>query len=312
MDREHTVSVVIPTRNRGASIVDTIESILANGYQSFDVVVVDQSTGSDTAIALQAFENDPRLRYISTASTGASTARNIGLAHSDAEFVLFTDDDCTVPADWVKVMVSTLRDAPRAALVFCSVVAGPHDRNMGTVPNHVYSAERRVGSVRDYFRSIGMSAGLAGRREIISELGGFDRFLGPGSVFRCAEDHDLALRALISGWEVVETPNTQVIHHGFRTFDEFRELTGRDWFGLGAAQSKHVQCGHFEVFALVAYNSFVRGLWMPASLIFELKKPSGFRRFYYFWKGFFHAWRAPINRELGLFEMDGEAIVSAR
>ncbi len=296
-----TATVVIPTRNRGAAIIDPVTSVLANNTPGLTVVVVDQSTDGETAEVSKTFDDDPRFRYVRSSTKGASNARNVGLHHTHSEYVLFTDDDCTVPTNWVEMMIGEFGKDPNAALVFCSVPPGPHDTDVGTIPNHIYSTRRCYRSVRSYAKSIGMSAGLAARRGALEELGGFDRSLGSGSVYQSGEDHDLAIRAIAKGWSVVETPETEVIHHGFRTYEEFRTLTDRDWFGIGAAHAKHVRLRQPGVLTLVAYNSLYRALLKPMLQLLRLRPPRGLRRFPAYWRGFRHAWKAPLDAESGTF-----------
>ncbi len=295
-------AVIIPTRNRGASVLATVTSLLDNTHESIEVLVVDQSPGFETLEAINAHCVDRRLRYVRSETLGASAARNHGASLTDADFLLFTDDDCRVPADWVHVMVETLKAAPAAALAFCSVVPAPHDQSNGTIPHHKYRRLSAIKSLLGYYRHIGMSAGVIFRRDAFEALNGFDACLGSGSLFRSAEDHDIAVRALISGFAVLETPQTEVIHDGFRTNSEFRVLTERDWYGLGAAECKHVRRGYAAMLILAVGNSLYYGVWQPVSLLLHLKKPIGFRRFYFFWKGFADAWRAPLCRETGQFD----------
>src|SRR5687768_11128779 len=73
------VSVVVCTRNRGESIVSTLETLLANDYANFEVVVVDQSTDDLTEQVMPRFLKDKRLRYFRSTTKGLGRARNIGM-----------------------------------------------------------------------------------------------------------------------------------------------------------------------------------------------------------------------------------------
>ena len=298
---EAPVTVVVPTRNRGDAVIDPIESLLANDTTGLLILVVDQSTNDDTAQAMQRFGDDPRVERLPTTTTGASRARNLGLAAARSDVVLFTDDDCVVPANWVTTMVDELEAAPDAGLVYCSVAPGPHDASVGTIPNHVYTRRRTMRSVWSAWRSIGMSAGLAGRRDVLLQLDGFDPSLGPGSVHQCAEDHDLALRALSKGIAVIETPATEVVHLGYRTFSEFRALTDRDWFGLGACHAKHAHLRTRGLVGLVGYNLIVRATLAPLRPLLMLRRPAGLRRLPAYARGFVAGWRVGVDRSSGFF-----------
>jgi hypothetical protein len=143
---------------------------------------------------------------------------------------------------------------------------------------------------------------MAVQRESVLSYGGFDTFLGPGSIFRDCEDGDISMRALIKGWWVYETSQLAVIHDGFRTWQEGKELGRRNWTGIGAAYSKPIKCGHWEAAIIVVYEGVILTLWKPISKILQLQKPQGVRNFYYFWKGFIQGLRKPVNREYILFQ----------
>ena len=68
------ISIVIPTRNRGASIVKTIESVLCNDYANFEMRIIDQSTDRQTERAVEPFQRDGRVSYRRSNETGVARA----------------------------------------------------------------------------------------------------------------------------------------------------------------------------------------------------------------------------------------------
>lgn len=295
-------SVVICTRNRGELIVDTLETVLANPYPNFELLVIDQSTDEVTKNAVKHFSSDDRLRYIYTDTQGTGVSRYLGLVEATGEYVLYTDDDCTVPPDWVDVITKIFENSPKTAVIFSNVIPGQHDAERGVIPNHIYDQEQTITSLVKYYKSIGMGAGMSVRRDAILAIGGFDQQLGPGSIFRSGEDYDIAVRALIKGWYVHETNQTTIIHDGFRTFDQFRELTERDWFSLGAIYAKTFKSKQMSVLALVFYNLFIRNLWKPFSMLFKLQKPQGFRRATALSQGFAAGLKVPVDDQKILYK----------
>lgn len=298
---EPEISVVIPTRNRGEEVVAALESVLKNTHPNFEVILVDQSTNPDTEQAVHPYRTDHRFRYLKTDTVGAGLSRNIGIANARGEIIAFTDDDCIVPLNWLDTICALFNQNPGAAVLFCSVLPAPHDFSAGTIPHHVYQKSRAVRSWMSYVGGIGMAAGMAARTESIRKMGGFDRYLGPGSLFKSGEDHDLALRTLARHWEIYETCDVNVVHYGYRTLEEFRELTRRDWIGIGAAQAKILKCLHWGILPLIFYNILVRGFLQPISNIFRLKKPSGFKRIIYFFRGFIQGLKTPVDPQLILY-----------
>ncbi|WP_322511703.1 glycosyltransferase family A protein [Chloroflexus sp.] len=292
-----TISAIICTRNRGERVVAAVESILANDHQAFELIIVDQSTNTVTATALRRFRNNDRLRYIASETKGLGIARNIGLQLAQAPLVAFTDDDCRVAANWLRVIEAEFQREPQAAVLFCNVVPGPHDASAGFIPAYQRQQRTIVKTFLGKCRARGIGAGMAVRRDLVLAIGGFDEALGAGGRFPSAEDADIALRAIAHGWYVVETPATYVIHDGFRTWAEARELAARDWEGLGAAYIKPLKAGHCRATIVLMYELLVPALLEPLAPLLRLKRPRGLGRLVAFVRGCLRGLAHPVDRE---------------
>jgi glycosyltransferase involved in cell wall biosynthesis len=87
------VCVVIPTRNR-ESVVAALDSVLAQTFRDFEIVVVDE--GSEPPVTESLIPPDARITVVRhDVARGPAAARNAGAERSDAPFVAFLDDD-----DW--------------------------------------------------------------------------------------------------------------------------------------------------------------------------------------------------------------------
>lgn len=302
-DHPMTISAVVCTRNRGSSVVATIETILANTYPHFEVILIDQSTNQETEQAIAPFRADARFHYIRSATKGLGRARNLGMAQAQSNVVAFTDDDCTVPTNWLERMAAAFADKPRVTVSFCNVEAAPHNNAEGFIPAYMRKDSKLVRNFWDKCRARGIGAGIAVRRQAALALGGFDEELGAGGHFPSCEDGDMAMRALARGQWVYETHEVAVLHYGFRTWNEGKELTRRDWIGIGAAYAKPLRCGHWGALVVVLYESLVIGLLIPLSAILRLQKPQGLRRLLYFMQGFWQGWSTPVDCEKMLFQL---------
>lgn len=296
------ISAVICTRNRGDRLAPTLESLLANTHPNFEVLVVDQSTNDLTEQATKPFLSDPRLRYLRSDTVGTGNSRQIGLVNARGNIVAYTDDDCMVEPTWLQEFGDIFHIDPKIAVAYCNVMPAPHDAAAGFIPGYHRHVDKLAKSVHEKRFVRGIGAGMAVRREAALSYGGFDTFLGPGSMFRDCEDGDIAMRALIKGWWVYESASISVIHDGFRTWQEGKELSRRNMTGIGAAYSKPIKCGHWEAAVIVIYEGIFMTLWKPISKILQLQKPQGVSNFYYFWRGFFKGLRRPVNRDHVLFQ----------
>ncbi|MCA1816151.1 MAG: glycosyltransferase [Acidobacteria bacterium] len=113
----HLVSVVMPAYNAGAYIAESIRSVLAQTYETWECVVVDDGSADDTARVARGFADaDPRIRVVSRANGGQAAARNTALKHARGSLVAFLDaDDLWLP-DKLRLQLDAL-EAARADVV---------------------------------------------------------------------------------------------------------------------------------------------------------------------------------------------------
>jgi glycosyltransferase involved in cell wall biosynthesis len=293
--RMGVTSVVVCTRNRGAQVAQTVASILQNRGAAFELIVIDQSTDDETATAVGPFCADRRLRYIRSATVGAGRSRNIGLRAAQGEVVLYTDDDCRAPANWVKSMAAIFDKDASIGMAFCNVQPAAHDEQAGFIPTYVINKDFVARTIADKRYARGIGAGMAVRRTTALSIGAFDEALGPGAMFPANEEGDLAARMLLNGWRVYETNSVSVIHDGFRTWEQGKALAKRNWIGVGAAYAKPIKSGQWRFLPVVLYEGFVPTFWRAFAQLFKLKKPQGVRGFLFFWYGFILGLKTPID-----------------
>lgn len=291
------VSVVIPTYNRGLSIVDTLDSILLNEYPNFEIIVVDQSKNDLTETAVQKYLSNPQFKYIHTDIQGAGRARNLGIAHAEGSLVAITDDDCIVPVNWLQAMAEIFEKQPKVAVVITNVEAGEHDGTKGFIPAYVRTDSMLVKTIWEKRSARGIGASLAIRKDAITSMGGYDNNLGPGAYFPDGDDIDLATRAILKGWHVYETHEVAVVHNGFRTWQEGKALSKRNWIGIGATYVKPLKCGYWKILSIIFYEAFYIALLPPLWNLIRLKKPNGLKQIVFFFEGFFKGLFTPVERE---------------
>jgi GT2 family glycosyltransferase len=224
-----------------------LQTLQANDHRAFEVRVIDQSESESTELAVGRFRGDARIRYTRSSTRGLSAALNCGIGQATSELIAITGDDCEVAADWLKTLTAPFAADSRIGIVFGNVLPGPHDRARGFVPSYVRSAPILARSIHDAHLVGGTSASMALRKSVWQRLRGFDEMLGVGAPLGAAEDTDLAIRALLAGDRVYETPEAIVIHHGFFPWDRQRPLIRRNWYGTGAAFAKSLKHGQFAV-----------------------------------------------------------------
>ena len=240
-----TISVVVATRNRAKDLARLLPTLAMCGFQPLDLVVVDQSDGDDSRGAVAALA-PPSTTYVRQERTGKATALNEGLRRARGEIIACTDDDATVPPDWLQRGLCALDGHPQTGVLFGAVVAPDHDERRLYVPQFRPERRRVLRSVEEVgLPDVGMGANLFVRSGVFESIGLFDELMGPGGRFRSGDDWDLALRALAAGFTVVQEPAVRVFHHGARPLADgsARRRVRDNWHGLGAGLTAHARRG---------------------------------------------------------------------
>ena len=119
------ISVVVPLYNKGPYIERALNSILAQGCQDFEVIVVDDGSSDDGPVRVQAFA-DPRIRLVCQPNGGPGAARNRGIAEAKGDLLAFLDADDAWMPDYLQSSVELLDEAtPEAASVTSGYVEFP-------------------------------------------------------------------------------------------------------------------------------------------------------------------------------------------
>ena len=198
-------SVIICTYNRAHLVKRVLHSLARQTIrpEEFEVVVVDDGSRDNTAEVCNALHSElPNLKYISMGrNTGLARARNVGIAASTGDYLLFTDDDCIAAENWVEC----LRDALGGEKIVAGAVASTTTDFMKLCHNiaqfHAFMPGQKAGP-----KEMLAGANMAFRRSVLSELEGFQAGI------LCADDTELALRARAKGYRTFFAPDAIVTH----------------------------------------------------------------------------------------------------
>jgi glycosyltransferase involved in cell wall biosynthesis len=229
---EQLVSVVVPAYNAAATLSQTLESAVVQTYRNLEILVVDDGSQDGTAgIARDFAARDARIRLLSKANGGLSSARNHGVAHARGELIALLDaDDLWHPAK-IERQVAALRGAgAAAALVYTwTALLDPDGRFNGR-----YVIARHEG---DVFASLLLCNFLAPgsatliRRGCLEAVGGFDEELREGceDLMCClllAERYDfVVVPEVLTGCRQIESSMSHDLRAMRRAYDRVVTLT---------------------------------------------------------------------------------------
>lgn len=214
------VSVIIPTHNRWPMLREAVDSVAAQRYCDFEIVVVDDGSADGTAEKLAAQYGDA-VRVVAQARRGVAAARNLGVERARGDYLAFLDSDDLWRRRKLEVQMSFMQREPDCRVCQTEEVWIRNGRRVNPKARH-----RKPSG--DIFRAslelclVSPSAVLM-TRELFENTGGFDESLP------VCEDYDLWLR-IAADHPVCLVPEPLVIKRGGHADQLSRSTWGLDRF----------------------------------------------------------------------------------
>lgn len=108
----------MPCFNAREHLPRSVGSVLAQSFQDWELIAVDDGSSDQTLVWLQS-QTDPRIRVLSQPNRGVSAARNAGLERAGGELVAFLDADDTWAPSFLATMQAALLCSADAVLAYC-------------------------------------------------------------------------------------------------------------------------------------------------------------------------------------------------
>ncbi|MCU0983552.1 MAG: glycosyltransferase family 2 protein [Acetobacteraceae bacterium] len=256
-------SLVVATKGRSTEVGALLETVLAQGPVTAEVIVVDQNGDDRLVPVLAPYAPRLPLTHLRSSIANANNARNLGLRHARGEIVCFPDDDCLLPAG-----VLARADAAFAADASLAVLTGPAASPEGGLGSGRWREESGAITLANVWTSV-IEFNLFLRREVALALGGFDEALGPGTRFGSAEGNDLVARAIRSDHVARYDAGLRIVHPDKRLTEVAAARARLYGAGLGLALRRHAPgAGTWLPFVVRPLGGIVlnllRGRFLPA------------------------------------------------
>lgn len=182
-------SVIIPVFNKESFLKETINSVLAQSFTDFELILVNDGSTDKSAAIIKTL-NDERIRYFETENGGASVARNFGIDQATATYITFLDADDYWYPDFLQEMFLSIKRYPLE-----KIFAGAIEIEM---PEKVFPAQYSIekkpeAQIVNYFDASVRTTAICTScavfdKSIFGEIGNFD------TTIRSGQDTDLWIR----------------------------------------------------------------------------------------------------------------------
>lgn len=209
MSQPSTIALIVATKGRAQELYRLFESLAQQDADGFEVIVVDQNQDRRVAPTIAAFRERFPIRHLRQAGSGASRARNLGLAAVSADIVGFPDDDSVYLPDTLARVRRFFSEHPDRQGLIARVLDLEGDGDAYACADAI-----ATGDV-DYWGGyvLGINHAMFFRAETAVGLA-FDEQMGVGAAtpWRSAEDPDYLFQALDAGARVHYDPELRVRH----------------------------------------------------------------------------------------------------
>lgn len=190
-----SVSVIIPAYNTAPYIVETLESVFAQTFTDFEVIVINDGSPDTLELIAALAPYQDRIRYIAQENRGLSAARNVGIRAARAELIALLDSDDLWEPDYLQHQLEVLR-RDDLAVVYANATTFGDPLRSGRLFMDMHPSSGPVSFESLVTQRCNIMVAVLARRDALVSAGLFDESL------RSVEDFDLWLRIVHAGGRI--------------------------------------------------------------------------------------------------------------
>ncbi|MDH0746571.1 glycosyltransferase family 2 protein [Pseudomonas sp. GD03842] len=205
------VSILVPCFNHELYIEECLRSILAQDYDNFELIVVNDGSTDGSAAKIEALQRLHGFQFYQQPNMGVSAALNLALSHARGEFIVTHDSDDIMLAGRIRRQVSYMQEHPEVGLLGAKVI---YIDSIGRPIKHKVARQSSV--QRWSFDQLLADAYAVGapvamyRREAIDHVGGYDPAIK-------VQDFQMTLRIAQAGYQVDILPDRVTLYRRHAT-----------------------------------------------------------------------------------------------
>jgi glycosyltransferase involved in cell wall biosynthesis len=208
MSSSTRISLVLATIHRTTELERCLQSLAAQNYHDYDVILVDQNDDDRLVpIVCRMKAQGLALNHVRLFVKGLAGARNHGLQFVSGDVIGFPDDDCWYEPDTLEKLAASFQGAVDGVIAYwIEFHANQH-------PQQKHDGRLSLEAWRQFRGGNASSITIFLKKTLLEQLNGFDQRLGVGQWFGSAEETDLILRSLTLGATIIKNRNIHVHHH---------------------------------------------------------------------------------------------------
>lgn len=216
------ISVIIPLYNKEPIIEQSLQSVLSQDYDDFEVIVVNDGSTDKSAEIVKSIK-DPRITLIEQKNGGPSKARNTGVRHAKGEWILFLDADDELTTDALKLIREDIDRYSDADIIdFNGYIGNGKSKKLR---NHPLTGKIDNPVKEFFFRNISPGCGHSVFKADFVKMHPYDEKL------RRFEDCEILLRMLSTGKVYSSQHITEIHNANYAEASNVRKYIREDFAG---------------------------------------------------------------------------------
>lgn len=220
-------SIIVPLYNRPEEIGELLQSLVAQTYKQFEVIVVEDGSTRDAKDVVEGFQGKLDVRYFVKHNEGQGFARNYGFAQAKGDYFIVFDSDVLVPEQYLSIVQSAIELEGWDAFGGADA-AHPSFTPIQKAISYSMTSVLTTGGIRGNKVHVGQfhprSFNMGISRQVWEQTGGF-------KFSRRSEDIEFSIRMIRSGFKVGLIEGAFVYHKRRSNFKQFFNQTYN--FGKG-------------------------------------------------------------------------------
>jgi glycosyltransferase involved in cell wall biosynthesis len=210
-------SAIIPLYNRPQEIRELLETLTAQTYKDFEVLVIEDGSKDDAEDIVKSFADKLDVHYFKKQNEGQGFTRNFGFERAKGDYFVIFDSDCLIPENYFETVNNYLKTN------WLDAYGGPDDSHPSFTPvqkaiSYSMTSPFTTGGIRGNKKALGQfhprSFNMGVSRKVWETVGGF-------KITRSAEDLEYSIRIHTAGFKIGLIPDAKVYHKRRTNFRQF-------------------------------------------------------------------------------------------